>query len=202
VACEFGKLFRFLVRLTNSKKFKPDQIAKVSSDIRQMTEQFDCDLKNLRVSTFALEFDLFAKSEELDSQLVKALSEYEPLLGIRHLDRKEEEQPVKDKKEAIQLTRDLFDQERYWECHEVVELIWRKENDPIEKTLQQGVILFASALVHAQKNEKNVCLGMLPRTREKLRVWKESEYYGLDIDALKQRIFDMLEKKDVTLPAV
>jgi predicted metal-dependent hydrolase len=195
-------LSRFLVRLANAKKFKPEQIDKVSSDLGEIAWRFHCDLKNLRISTLALEFDFFLEKEELDSQMVKALSGYGAVLGIRVLDKEEEQLRVKNKKEAIELTRVLFSQERYWECHEIIESIWREESDPVEKTLQQGVILFASALVHAQKNEKSVCLGMLPRSSEKLLAWKESEYYGLNIGAMKQSISDMLEKEDVILPAV
>ena len=190
------------MRLENTKKIKPKQVDEVSSNLRQMTERFHCDLKNLRASTFALEFDLFPKNDkQLDLQLVKVLSEYEPVIAIRDLG-KEELQPVKNKKEAIKLVMDLLEQERYWECHEIVESIWRRENDSVEKSLQQGVILFVSALVHAQKNEKDVSLGMLRRSREKMQGWKQNEYYGLNIDTLKQSISEMLEKQDFLLPNV
>ena len=187
------------MRLANVKKSKPIEIKEVSYVIRKAIQGFSvCHLEIFRISTYAIEFDLFTAKKDVELRAVRGLEKYAPVIGVRDLDR---EQIFINKNEVMKITKDLFDQERYWECHEIVELIWRKEKNLVEKTLQQGVILFASALVHAQKNEEVVCLSMLGRTREKLDVWSESEYYGLNIDKLKKSLSNMVETHDVILPS-
>nr|MDG6923678.1 hypothetical protein [Nitrososphaerota archaeon] len=66
-----------------------------------------------------------------------------------------------------------------------------------EKAVQQGVILAASALVHAQKNEDDVCLGMIPRALEKLGRWSGSSYYSLDVKELKDMLNRIQETKHI-----
>jgi len=78
-----------------------------------------------------------------------------------------------------------------------MEGMWRKEKDPVEKDLQQGVILAASALVHAQKGEEDVCFGMLPRTLEKLSSFEKQYYLGLNVDLLKNHLQEMLETRRI-----
>ena len=46
----------------------------------------------------------------------------------------------------------LFNIERFWKSHEVLEGIW-KESLGIEKRILNGIILIDAAFVHYQKNE-------------------------------------------------
>jgi predicted metal-dependent hydrolase len=82
----------------------------------------------------------------------------------------------------------MFNEQRYWECHETLEQIWRREPKGEEKDVQQGIILAASAFVHHQKNEDNVCIGMMPKALSKLEMWHEKMYYMVDIENLKERL--------------
>ena len=155
-------------------------------------------MKNFRISGIAIEFDIFAKDVQSKDQAVKVLVlHFGPLLNERNLG---EQSTVRSKRETVQLAIELFDQERYWECHEVLEEIWRKENDTIEKSVQQGVILVASALVHAQKNENDVCLGIFARAMKKLNEWQKQDYLGLDISLLKRYLEDTLERGQISFP--
>ncbi len=196
--CEFVELSRYLVRVANVKEFKPGQIDEISSDLQKIAQKFGGDLKNVRISAYAIEFDLFTASEKLD-QVIKALSKHWSLLGVRDLG---EEQIFTNKQEVVNTTKNLLNEERYWECHEVMELIWRRESNSSEKALQHGIILLVSALVHSQKNEESVCLRMLGRTLEKLSVWKDTEYYGLDIGKLRESIAKMLDTVNIVLPTI
>lgn len=189
-------MLRYLIRLDNVEMCTPHQIGKLSGNFSRVVERFGTSLKNFRISEVAIEFDLFAKDAESEKQAVKALvSEYGSLLSERNLS--QEVLEVQDKRATVQLVIKLFNEQRYWECHEAMEGIWRKEKDPMEKDLQQGVILAASALVHAQKDESDVCFGMLSRTLEKLSCWKERDYLGLNVDLLKNHLQEMLETRRI-----
>jgi uncharacterized protein len=188
-------LLRYLIRLDNQGGSKTEQISNVSKDIVAVVEKFQVTLKNFRISDIAVEFDLFAKDVDSKKCAVEAFeSKYGKLLSERNLN---EETSHVTKPETVILVIELFNEQRYWECHEVMENVWRKEKVPAEKTLHQGVILAASALVHAQKNESNICFGMLPRTIEKLERWEKRDYYGLDVDQLKNYLKNILETRRI-----
>jgi uncharacterized protein len=189
-------LLRYLIRLDNVKKCRPHQIREISIGLSKTAERFDTSLKNFRISEVAIEFDLFVKDAGSEKQAVKALvSEHSSLLSERNLS--QELVDVQDKQATVKLAIKLFNEQRYWECHEAMEGIWRKEKDPAEKNLQQGVILAASALVHAQKDEEDVCFGMLPRTFEKLSFFEKQYYLGLNVDLLKNHLQEMLETRRI-----
>ena len=189
-------MLRYLIRLANQNNSRPQQIKEISSEFSKVTERFDTPLKNFRISEIAIEFDLFAKDAESEKQAVKALvSEYGLLLSERNLN--EAIPYIQSKQATVQFVIELFNEQRYWECHEVMESIWREEEVPAEKNLQHGVILAVSALVHAQKNESDVCFGMIPRTLEKLSRWEKRDYLGLNVDLLRNRLEEMLETRHI-----
>ncbi|MGA2874111.1 MAG: DUF309 domain-containing protein [Nitrososphaerales archaeon] len=189
-------MLRYLIRLDNVKKCRPHQIREISIGFSKTAERFDTSLKNFRISEVAIEFDLFVKDVGSKKQAVEALvSEHGSLLSERNLSKELVE--VQDKQATVKLVIELFNEQRYWDCHEAMEGIWRKEKDPVEKDLQQGVILAASALVHAQKSEEDVCFGMLPRTLEKLSSFEKQYYLGLNVDLLKNHLQEMLETRRI-----
>ena len=79
-----------------------------------------------------------------------------------------------------------FNEERFWEAHEVLEGVWKKCFEG-EKELVQGIILAAAALVHFQKAENMICLSVLGRALEKLGR-STGMYHGINVDLLRQKI--------------
>jgi len=65
-----------------------------------------------------------------------------------------------------------------------------------EKELIQGLILVAAALVHYQKYENTISLSVLGRALKKLHS-KSGEYYKINVDWVKQKIIEMLDKKEI-----
>ena len=61
----------------------------------------------------------------------------------------------------------LFNIERFWKSHEVLEGIW-KESTGVEKRILNGIILIDAAFVHYQKNEIDIFVSILKRSLEKL----------------------------------
>ncbi|MBL7960203.1 DUF309 domain-containing protein [bacterium] len=48
-----------------------------------------------------------------------------------------------------------FNEEKFFECHETLEVNWRTEQDEEQKKLLQGIIHMAAALLHRRRNNKN-----------------------------------------------
>ncbi len=174
-------------------------------EFRKKVDPLGAVVKNMRVTQVAIEFDLYANDKTSMEKAVDALSkDYGNVLLNRDLTAEETSFPAlyKEKVETVKESVDLFNDQRYWECHEAMEQIWRRESNPTEKSVQQGMILSASALVHAQKDEDAICLGMIPRTLAKLDVWKEDRYYDLNVALLKQSMRNILESGKISYPQI
>lgn len=188
--------FRYLVRLANTKNLTPRQIPEISTRLTGIAKTFEGFVANLRISEFAIEFDLFVTDPRSKTEITNALVREDlPLLSDRLLG---EQQPVvQDKAGVVRFVNQLFNEQRYWECHEEMEMIWKKETDMEEKNIQNGIILAASALVHAQKGEDDVCLGMVQRALGRLDRWKRNEYYGLNVNSLRNYMKDILATRSI-----
>ena len=101
-----------------------------------------------------------------------------------------------EKEDAVSQGRSYFNDERFWECHEILEGVW-KNIDGDEKKLVNGLILVAAALVHYQKNEDDVCISIFNRALEKLEK-STGFYYEIDIDKVKSLVLDMIKTKKIS----
>jgi len=63
----------------------------------------------------------------------------------------------------------LWENGEYFECHEVLEIAWRREQNPNRKAFFQGLIHCAVALVHLERNNKIGARGQLNKARNKLQ---------------------------------
>lgn len=197
-------MFRFLVRLENRQdgKYTSKDVLTVLIKLRKSVDEFGAVVKNLRITERALEFDLYVPDESSKERSLEKLSrDFGNILNEKEItqERGAQKEPTlfQSKEETIKLGVELFNEQRFWECHETIEEIWRREVDRAEKEVQQGFILAASALVHHQRNEDNVCLGMIPRALAKLESWAEPSYYSLNVNLLKDRLKRILESKKI-----
>jgi hypothetical protein len=180
---------RFLVRVANQRKFKPSDVQALASSSFQAVQGYGADVGNLRVSSSAVELDLLLESRDTLDTATRALRDkLGPLLTIRELDT--QIRPV-DAEGAIREGVQLFNEERYWESHEALEYAWREAGGR-EKEALQGIILVAAALVHLQKNERRVALGVMGRAQDKLRR-HHGELFGIDLDSIRENISRMIE---------
>lgn len=179
---------RFLVRLSNSRKYAPADTRRLTSLAYKAVRVFGGDMGNLRVSSSAVELDLLLDSKANLERAIEGLEHsIGPSLTIRQLD---VESPPVEISEAIKLGLELFNEERYWESHEALELAWLRATGP-DKEILQGIILLAVALVHLQKNEQDIALSVMKRAHSKLAEY-DGEHFGVNISALKQKIVRML----------
>ncbi len=173
-------------------------------EFRKKVDKLGTVVKNMRVTEVAIEFDLYSIDIASKERSIQELSkEYGKLLLERDLTEENKLPPTyQDKKKVVDQSVALFNEQRYWECHEEMEQIWRRETNPPEKALQQGMILSASALVHAQKDEDAICIGMIPRALAKLDQWDEETYYALNVGTLRRSMEEILKGGKIFFPKI
>jgi len=168
-----------MIHLKNSGHV-PQDAKKLLLEADMLVSGMHVIVRDMRVSSRYLEFDVSVSKDYLDI-LVKKLEKMGPLDHARHIVEEE-----KEKEEAVEKGREYFNYERFWECHEMLEGVWKKIHGK-EKDLVQGIILVAAAFVHYQKNENEICLSILRRAIEKFGN-SSGKYYKIDVDVLKNKV--------------
>ncbi len=181
-------MVRYLARIVNASGYKPSQARELSAKIRETLGSREA-IGNLRVTSRALEFDLFTVSiQELESRKALLESVIGKFATLKLLD----QLPAlnRGKLEVLQEGIQLFNDERFWECHEVLEQMWHPAKGT-ERDIIQGMILTAAALVHAQKDENEVSLRMLKKAENKLGT--QDAYEGIDLNRVRRSIHDIVQ---------
>jgi predicted metal-dependent hydrolase len=179
-------MMRYLVRLANSQGYTPTDVKMLQAKIRELLGSAD-KIGNLRISTSTIEFDLFAEQTDLNRSKSLLEAKISKVVTLRSI---ESRVSTRGEEEMLREGVDLFNQERFWEAHEVLEEIWHPATG-VDRDIIQGVILTAAALVHYQKNEKAVCVSILGRAMEKLGTLDNLK--GLDIKRLRAGIEQILK---------
>lgn len=162
--------------------------------IRSVAKALGVDPRNpKRTSYGALELDIFSNSRADFDLFVSAVT---PLAEFEFVKDLSAAPPFKEERALFEEARALFNAERYWECHEVLEGIWRQKRGE-EKRLLQGIILVCAAFVHHQKGEQQVALGVLKRASRQLD-YPAAEYGGFDVARLGREVEKMLVDKRIT----
>src|SRR5713226_4260844 len=136
---------RFMVHLKNLR-YLPSDAPMLLTKADKLTSGMNRIIRDMRVSSKYLEFDVSVNKEQLDV-IVEKLESLGPLDHARHIIEEKME-----KEEAILQAKEYFNNERFWECHEVLEGVWKNTHQG-EKELVQGMILVAAALVHYQNRD-------------------------------------------------
>jgi hypothetical protein len=179
---------RFLVRLSNERKYVPADRHRSTSLAYEAVRSLGGDIGNLRISRSAVELDLLIESKANLDRAVQALQDtIGSLVTIRELD---VETALMENTEAVKLGLALFNEERYWESHEALEAAWRKSSGS-EKEILQGIILIAAALVHLQESEQDITLSVMKRAYEKLEKY-DNEHFGINLSPLKEKVMGMI----------
>jgi uncharacterized protein len=177
-----------MVHLKNSG-YLPSDAPILLSKADKLTSGMNRIIRDMRVSSKYLEFDVSVDKEQLDI-LVEKLGPISPLDHARHIIEEKIE-----KEEAMLKAREYFNNERFWECHEVLEGVWKNVREG-ERDLIQGIILVAAALVHYQKNEIDICLSIFKRAMEKLSS-PSTIYYNIDVDLFRKKVAEMISTKKI-----
>lgn len=159
--------------------------------VRSLALGLGAEVRNPKwTSQGALEIDVFARSEADFGLFLAAI---EPVANIQFTADLNSAPPHRDVAQAVGDARELFNAERYWEAHEVLEGAWRTLSGQ-EKSFVQGVILVCAAFVHHQKGEDDVGLGVLSRAAKQLDFPGQS-YHSLDLGSLSASVGGILESR-------
>jgi predicted metal-dependent hydrolase len=141
-----------------------------------------------------VEFNLFAKNElELEDKREVLRNAGFQLLTVKLLDAP----PVLlGKQEALREGVAMFNEERFWEAHEILEQVWREEKS-VEREAIQSLILTCAAFVHYQKGETEICLSVLRRAKAKMIPGVEVSL--LDLQGLQSNVDTILSSGRVRL---
>ena len=188
---------RYLIRLSHADAFKAADQAALLSRVRGLVQPLGGKAINLRVSRHALEFDLFCSP---DIELHPFLTALEPVGAVLTYKRLDVPPAALVPAQVIAEARSLFNEERFWEVHEVLEGLWKTAAGD-EKRLLQGLILTAAALVHTQKDEMKVVGPMLQDAAHRLEN-QPAIYYGLDVRRFLREVKKMILTKTLYFPTI
>jgi uncharacterized protein len=179
---------RFLIRVQATEV--PGE--KLLEDVKSIAKTLGADPRNPKWTSYgALELDVFCPTRadlDLFIEAVKPIAKFEFVKDLNVAP------PHREEDELFTEARDLFNNERYWECHEVLEGVWRTKQGE-EKSLLQGIILVCAAFVHHQKGEEAVALGVLGRAVKQL-AYSGSIYAGFNMNELKRSVDEILQTRN------
>ena len=171
---------RFMIYLLNDKFDRKDAGA-VLKEVRALSADSNIIMRDIRIATDFLEIDTSIPDDFHLGTALSLLSSIAPLVEYEKIEEK-----YMEKKASIKYARDLFNSEKYWRTHEVLEGVWkRSENN--EKKVLNSIILVSAALVHYQKNESDICISILKRALNKLD-GIDGEYFGIDLNKIRTDI--------------
>ena len=183
------KLHRYMAYLKN-EGFGPKDARLLLSNARQIVEKYDILIRDVRVSNRFIEFDISLGNLE-DLEKIRSIFSF---IG-QYIDRYKVVEKDLKIEESLILAKKLFNEEKYWITHEVLEGVWKKAYGD-EKDLLNGLILVAAAFVHYQKNEKDIALSIMRRALKKLTTVNE-KYFGIDVVSIKSQVSEMVKSSTI-----
>ncbi|HYZ96752.1 MAG TPA: DUF309 domain-containing protein, partial [Nitrososphaeraceae archaeon] len=187
---------RYMVYIDNkNRKYSTENYKDVLMHVRSLLKDFSNVLvRDVRISSYFIEMDVSiynTKEIFVSPIIIEKLNSVGSLLLCDDLS-----------EPKFCLTKDcivdhaiyLFNLERFWKSHEVLEGLW-KESTGSEKRILNGIILIDAAFVHYQKNELDVFISILKRSIEKLR-GNLGMFYNLNLNEIKENLNNIIEKKN------
>ena len=179
-----------MLHLKNSSNLNRKMAKDILRESRRLASGMDLILRDCRISKNYVELDTSIPQSNL-GQLIEKLSPIGPLDHAKHV-----VEEIVEKEQAISDGISYFNNERFWECHEILEGVW-KNCIGNEKFLVQGLILVAAGLVHYQKDEDEICISIFNRALTKLQN-SDGKYHNIDISKIKKIVTEMINSKEVS----
>ena len=176
---------RYMIYLKNNSH-TPKDAQNLLLRARSLLSASNVVIRDTRVSEFNIEFDASIPDNDI-KEVIRLLTTIAPLSEYEHIVEKN-----LPKQTAIEYARSLFNAQKYWLAHEVLESVW-KNTQGTEKEILNGIILVAAALVHEEKDEVDICISILKRASKKLEKGA-GDYCHIDIDKLKHNVLEIIQK--------
>jgi hypothetical protein len=187
---------RYLIYLDNKKKsFIPEDYKYLIKHIRSLMEDFSMiEVREVRISSYFIEIDLSVYNLEQDLFQNAISSRLASVGSVLYFDDLSVSEHFLTKKNVLDHAVFLFNIERFWKSHEVLEGLW-KESSGAEKRILNGIILINAAFVHYQKNELDIFVSILKRSLEKLSEGF-GKFYSLDLNQVKDEVTKIIIDKN------
>jgi hypothetical protein len=182
------RLILFLNNLSNT----PEDALQLRNRARIIASQHGIIVRDARVARFHIEYDITLPPDGRTPNLDKLFKEIGTYVGSYQVIEKKRE-----KQESISEAVNVFNEEKFWIAHEILESVWNQSKGQ-ERDLLGGIILVCAGLVHYQKNEEDICISILGRASKKLADAR-GVYHRVDIDRLKLIVCNILKKSKVEL---
>jgi uncharacterized protein len=94
----------------------------------------------------------------------------------------------------------LFNEQKYWECHEALEDLWMEDRNDPARNIYWAVIQVAAACIHYRDKNLIGAQGMLNKSKEKFRrcreqgVLTELALQYLDWEELERLVFQVKDQ--------
>jgi hypothetical protein len=155
-------------------------------------------VRDIRISSYFIEIDVITK----DNTTIRLddLTFYRPISTVGELIYLEELNELPDlisSEKAVMSSIFLFNMERYWKSHEVLEGVW-KGSEGQTKNLLNGLILVDAAYVHLQKGENAIFYSILNRSLEKFKEYPKY-FYDIDMEVLIKDIKKIILNKSTSI---
>ncbi len=187
---------RFLIYLdSKSKHFSKEQSRSILLHIRDILSYLShVEVRDVRISSYFIEIDLSIYNHDQIPLLKVILDNLRSIGSLLFYEDLSESETSITKEGKIDHAIFLFNMERFWKSHEVLEGIW-KMSSGLEKQILNGLILIDAAFVHYQKNEIDVFISILKRSLKKLEDC-QGIYYCVNLDEIKFVLLDQIYKKN------
>ena len=177
---------RYMIYLKN-QAYTPKDATSLLKRARSLLSKSNVVIRDTRISNSRIEFDTsIPENNNMIEEVSQRLSLIAPLSEYDHVVEKK-----LPKHEAIKHAISLFNFEKYWSAHEVLESIWKGSHGD-ERDILNGIILVAAAFVHDEKDERDICISILRRAMKKLNK-ASGNYFEVDVDKLKHELLRIIE---------
>jgi DNA polymerase III delta prime subunit len=137
------------------------------------------DARNIRISSNHIEIEVWS------SDLFKVRDVVSSIVGdvfmISSINELENRLKIDDPEKALELFIQLFNEERYWEAHIVLENIWQKNKDPVIQLL----IKIAASHIKIQENKPEYAVKI---ALECINSLKRGKIGCIDLEKLKSKL--------------
>lgn len=189
---------RYLVYLDNKYGHESKNSRDILLKLRLLIKSYSYkeEIRDIRISRFFIELDVGADQETVfmltTEKFISSLGKVGSILFIDEITDEKKDASIE---ETISSAVYLFNIERFWKSHEVLESVWKNASGSTKKLLN-GIILVDAAYVHLQKNELETYFSILRRSVEKLK--DTPEYlYNIHMKLLLQNVENILSEKKV-----
>jgi uncharacterized protein len=190
---------RYLVYLDNKNNYLPTNSGSVLYSLRMLLQNYNhAVVRDIRISSYFIEIDV--STQDNTSLSADDLNFFEPINILGSLIRLEELNEVIDfisPEDAVMSAVFLFNMERYWKSHEVLESVWKNSKGQT-KNLLNGLILVDAAYVHLQKGENAIFFSILNRSLEKFKDYSEY-FYDINMEILLKDIHKMIQTEKASI---